>query len=279
MVKTARYAIVTPYYKEPRALLARCVESVRRQTAACDHIVVADGFPQAWLDEQGVRHLRLDAPHGDYGNVARGLGGMLAAGDGYEGIGFLDADNWIDADHAASCGEAGGRAADIVVARRRLMRPDGSTMEIPEEENHIDTNCYWFQPGAYPLIAYWDSMPRELASLADRVFYKLVHERGLRFAAVSHQTVNYTCLYAVCYEMLGEVPPPEAKPPVDPMPVYRWLAGLDPKRQAEVSRLAGVDMVPDARSVLFPFAGMERNATCPCGSGRKFKHCHGALAG
>jgi preprotein translocase subunit SecA len=24
-------------------------------------------------------------------------------------------------------------------------------------------------------------------------------------------------------------------------------------------------------------ASLSRNATCPCGSGRKFKHCHGAL--
>jgi preprotein translocase subunit SecA len=29
-----------------------------------------------------------------------------------------------------------------------------------------------------------------------------------------------------------------------------------------------------------PYAdmGISRNALCPCGSGRKYKHCHGALA-
>jgi preprotein translocase subunit SecA len=29
-----------------------------------------------------------------------------------------------------------------------------------------------------------------------------------------------------------------------------------------------------------PYAGMgiSRNAPCPCGSGQKYKHCHGALA-
>jgi preprotein translocase subunit SecA len=26
-----------------------------------------------------------------------------------------------------------------------------------------------------------------------------------------------------------------------------------------------------------PWAGTPRNATCPCGSGRKFKHCHGRI--
>jgi preprotein translocase subunit SecA len=26
-----------------------------------------------------------------------------------------------------------------------------------------------------------------------------------------------------------------------------------------------------------PWAGTPRNAPCPCGSGKKFKHCHGRL--
>ncbi len=26
-----------------------------------------------------------------------------------------------------------------------------------------------------------------------------------------------------------------------------------------------------------PWAGTPRNATCPCGSGKKFKHCHGRV--
>ena len=26
-----------------------------------------------------------------------------------------------------------------------------------------------------------------------------------------------------------------------------------------------------------PWAGTPRNATCPCGSGKKFKHCHGRI--
>jgi preprotein translocase subunit SecA len=26
-----------------------------------------------------------------------------------------------------------------------------------------------------------------------------------------------------------------------------------------------------------PWAGTPRNAPCPCGSGKKYKHCHGRL--
>jgi tetratricopeptide (TPR) repeat protein len=40
----SRYAIVTPYFRETRDKLERCFGSVRRQTVAVDHIVVADGF-------------------------------------------------------------------------------------------------------------------------------------------------------------------------------------------------------------------------------------------
>jgi preprotein translocase subunit SecA len=26
------------------------------------------------------------------------------------------------------------------------------------------------------------------------------------------------------------------------------------------------------------WTGIQRNAPCPCGSGKKYKHCHGAIA-
>ena len=53
-----RVAVITPYYKEPEAWLARCLTSVREQSYPVTHFVVADGHPQAWVDEAGVRHLK-----------------------------------------------------------------------------------------------------------------------------------------------------------------------------------------------------------------------------
>jgi preprotein translocase subunit SecA len=32
-----------------------------------------------------------------------------------------------------------------------------------------------------------------------------------------------------------------------------------------------------AAAVQAPWAGTPRNAACPCGSGKKFKHCHGRI--
>jgi hypothetical protein len=78
MSDNARYAIVTPYYKEDKFLIARCINSVRRQTDPTDHFVVADGFSQAWIDDASVRHLKPGRGHGDFGNSPRGAGALIA---------------------------------------------------------------------------------------------------------------------------------------------------------------------------------------------------------
>ena len=72
--RKSRYVFVTPYYKERRELLERCIASAKRQTIRADHILVSDGFPQDWIDQAHVRHLRLDRAHQDHGNTPRGLG-------------------------------------------------------------------------------------------------------------------------------------------------------------------------------------------------------------
>ncbi|GGC23162.1 protein translocase subunit SecA [Novosphingobium marinum] len=47
-------------------------------------------------------------------------------------------------------------------------------------------------------------------------------------------------------------------------------AGLEPLPQGTAPRTPGQDPYKDM--------GLSRNAICPCGSGKKYKHCHGALA-
>src|SRR5690348_4286605 len=105
-----RYAVVTPYYKEERWLLERCMNSVRTQSLPADHFLVADGFPQDWLDHEPVRHIRLDRNHRDFGNTPRGIGALVAIGEGYDGIALLDADNWFESHHIEECVAASGRS-------------------------------------------------------------------------------------------------------------------------------------------------------------------------
>src|SRR5207248_9274988 len=83
--KERRYVFITPYYKETRALLEQCIGPVWSQTIRADHILVADGFPQDWIDQTNVRHVRLDRAHADWGNTPRCIGALMAAAEGYDG--------------------------------------------------------------------------------------------------------------------------------------------------------------------------------------------------
>lgn len=247
-----RFAVVTPYYKEERATLERCLASVRAQTLQTDHILVADGFPQDWIDASAVRHVKLDRAHGDYGNVARGVGALLAVAEGYDGIGFLDADNWLDKEHVARCVATGSLAPrpDLVVAKRRYIRPNGSVLPLVEEDDHVDTSCWWFQPGAYHLIPYWTTIPREMTSVGDRVFYWLVLASKLTRREVAQPTVNYTCMWEGIYRFFGETPPPGAKPDIDLMPVLEWICALPDEKRGWVAKLCGGDLTPWATETL-----------------------------
>ena len=120
---------------------------------------VADGFPTVdrW---RPVRHLRLDMSHDDFGGTPRRLGALLATSEGYRGIGFLDADNWIADDHVERCVEAAtevGPDCDYVIARRFLTRPDGTTIDVknPHLSEDVDTNCLFFLEGSYHSLHHW----------------------------------------------------------------------------------------------------------------------------
>jgi hypothetical protein len=240
-----RPVVVTPYYKEHRSFLERCIESVRRQTIRTDHLLVADGFPQDWIDSVGVRHLRLDRAHGDFGNTPRGVGSVLAASEGCLAISMIDADNWIEPNHFEECLGAArslaGRECDFVVARRNLMRPDGTRIDIAEEpgSEHVDTNCMVFLRGAYHLLASWALMPKQISSVGDRIMWSTLKARGLLGVIAGRPTVNYHCIWESVYRAIGELPPAGAKPNIDSTPVAVYLRGLNDRDLEIASRLSG----------------------------------------
>lgn len=243
----ARYAIITPYYKENRSLLERCIASVRNQSMAADHFLIADGSPQAWIDEAGVRHFKLDRGHGDFGNTPRGVGALIAIGEEYDGIGLLDADNWLEPDHLAAClAAARGTpvACDYVIAQRTFRRPDESIMPVPEEPGHVDTNCFLFLRGSFGVIPHWAMMPKNLSPFCDRYFYYTLRRHPFTAARVPQPTVNYHCLWEWMYRALGETPPVEAKPSLDVDKPGRWLRSLSRREQEIAARLLGVPAIP-----------------------------------
>jgi len=245
-----RVAIVTPYFRESRVQLERCIESVRRQLEpGVIHMMVADGHPQAWIDTvPELRHLKLDRAHGDFGNTPRALGGLLAASEGFDAIGFLDADNWLDPDHVGHCLDTAAATGDIdyVVARRRLVRDDGTVVPVVTRDDrdgsHVDTNCYLLLPGAFHAIGQWAVMPKALSIVGDRVFLNSLRVQKLGHATCARPTVNYLCTWAEMFRAAGETPPSYAKQNVDLAPTLRWWKGLDERDRCVVNRLAGADL-------------------------------------
>jgi hypothetical protein len=218
---------------------------VQRQSVRTDHLLVADGHPQDWIDRTGVRHLRLDRPHRDFGNTPRGIGAVLAAAEGYPAISLLDADNWLQPDHVEAClsaaGNAQGGPCDFVVTRRNFVGPDGARIEVEDEppELHVDTNCFFFLEGAFHTLPAWVLMPPQLSPICDRTFWASLASQGLTGADTGRATVNYYCIWEPVFRAAGLVPPPEAKPPIDAGPAMAWLNGLDDRGLELVSRRLG----------------------------------------
>ena len=241
MKKRSQYAVVTPYYKESRGLLEKCIGSVAAQTVAADHFLIADGFPQDWIDARDVRHLRLDTCHADCGNTPRGIGALLAASAQYRGIAFLDADCWLEANHIELCLRAAGdRPMDFVVAQRRMLDPDGAVLALPEEPDHVDTNCYFLFEGAYHTLHHWVLQPKAMAPLDDRVIWFMLRRQRLNWCRTDAVTVNYLCLYRSAYEGLGLPAPEAAKSSPDWNRIPEYLASLDDRGLELVRRKTGI---------------------------------------
>ena len=219
-----RYAIVTPYSSEDTASLERCIASVKCQTIAADHILVADGSQQGWLEQRGVRHLVLDRIHRDYGNTPRGLGALLAAAEDYDGIGMLDADNWLEPHHVASCSRHW--EADVVFSSRRMILSDGTEVSAEDGDEHVDTNCFFFHPGSYYLLTKWLQIPRSLALISDRIFYQSLRFCALRSSWTKQVTVNYNSRWKSVYEAAGRTPPPQAAKRIDPQAVFASFTAM-----------------------------------------------------
>jgi hypothetical protein len=240
-----KVAMITPYYKESRDMLERCMRSVQAQGLEVVHILVADGHAQDWIDGWPVRHLRLDCSHGDFGNTPRALGGLLAASEGFDAIGFIDADNWLEPQHVRDClaaALAAPQAVDYVVAGRRLVRMDGSVMPVMTSDDrdgsHVDTNCYFMLPGSFHTLGQWAVMPKPLSCVGDRVFLASLRQQGLRAARSAAASVNYLCTWACLFTAIGEAVPDYAKSSIDLGPTSAWWRTLDPRQRDVVQRLA-----------------------------------------
>lgn len=237
-------AIVTPYYQEPPEVIARCLDSVAAQSLPAEHFVVADGHPQDWIAERPVRHLALDRSHANYGNTPRAIGALLAMAQGFDTIAFLDADNWFEPDHLEHCigvYEGAGGDCDYVLGKRHLRRPDGRILEVAEQPGLFDgdTSCYVFFPGVFHMIPLWGTMPKEISSITDRVFFTALKAAGMKGRYAAKKTVNYVTLFQGAYVMAGEEPPEDGKW-IDLESVLDWMRSLEGRDKEIAERRCGV---------------------------------------
>jgi glycosyltransferase involved in cell wall biosynthesis len=211
-----KVALVTPYYKESIDVLRRNHESVMAQTyPGVTHIMVADGHPNETVTEWDCEHIALPGSHRDGGGTPRAIGALSAFGRGYDAVGFLDADNWIDPDHVACMvAVVESEGADFVAATRRIHC--GNTLEflytdlVESNGDYLtDTNCMFLTRACAHLLGYWSPGP-EKAMISDRVFWDAVKHSGLRIARCLKPTVSFPTRYAFHYGYAGVEIPPEA---------------------------------------------------------------------
>jgi hypothetical protein len=88
-------------------------------------------------------------------------------------------------------------------------------MDIREEPGLVDTNCFFFLPGSYFLLPFWNLMPKEFSNIGDRMFYQKLISANLNYSENTVTTVNYLNLWSSTYEAVGEIPPINAKPNVN----------------------------------------------------------------
>ncbi len=250
-----RIAVVTPYFKESAEVLRRCLTSVQTQCVSVDHVMVADGHPQYWIErEPRVTHVELRKSAADFGDTPRSLGFVVAMRSDYDIIQFLDADNVLMPDHFEVVlrhfrGRPESEYPELVVARRHLLRPDGSILGVSIQEDdalkHIDTSCYIFYRTAFHVGLKWCLIPRQLGFMDDRVFFALMtHSRLSRIAVNQVKTVGYTCWWDDIYEEAGEEPPPNCKH----LETYRaaareWWRTLDPHSKAVIEKSLGLPII------------------------------------
>jgi hypothetical protein len=228
-----KIAVVTPYYREDPAILEQCHRSVAGQRAACTHVMVADGWPSAAVKTWAVDHVVLPRCHHDIGSTPRVIGSFHAIGLGFDGIAFLDADNWYDCDHIASLLELHARTgAPFLTSSRLLCRLDGSVMgkcHLTNATSFVDTSCMLLMHGAFGLIANWSLMPDYAQIISDRVFLSLARAAGIALAHSDRPTVHYRCGKSGIYDHFGETPPPGVEPRPDYEGALRhWHAAGNP---------------------------------------------------
>ena len=241
-----RVAVVTPYYQEPTAFLAKCIESVRRQSYPCKHILVRDGGSATLpaVSEQALQ-LNLPAPSRDWGNTPRALGGLLAQAQGVDAVAYLDADNWYARDHIEKMVRAHETSrCPVVACKRQFFTYDEKFMDIYElaeaRHHHVDSSCYMIFKAGFAALGAW-IMPKHIAPIADRVFFAKLLSAGQQIHFTDEATVCYRSRAADHYHAAGLPAPHNPKTQSAYEGAIRYMKS--PEGRREIIQLFGFDPI------------------------------------
>ena len=210
-----RVAVITPYFKTSLEWLHQCHLSVKAQTYPCTHFIIADGLHYAEVDSWAVQHIKLPVNTGDYGDTPRGVGSVVAIGQGFDAIAYLDADNWYDPEHINTLVQLHKISrADVVTSARNLHRLDGSLLgkciEV-DGKNFVDTSCILLTRKAFNIIQVWWMMSPKFHAIDDRVVWAYIKKRNLSVVHSAKPTVAYRTAFVNHYRNFGEEPPQGTK--------------------------------------------------------------------
>ena len=210
-----KVAVITPYYKVKEDWLLKCHESVMAQTHPCTHIFVADGLPQEIISNFNAQQIISGANHGDYGDTPRAIGSASAAGQGFDAIAWLDADNWYEPNHIEGLLNLHREHnADICTSSRMIYALDGTLLglcHLVDGKSFVDTNCYLLTRAAYHLISVWFRIEPTLHAIGDTVLWDAVQRSGVSHRHSSAATLAYRTSFRYHYQLYGKSIPPEAR--------------------------------------------------------------------
>jgi len=238
-----RIAVITPYFKEADTVLRQCHESVRDQTVACDHFLVADGFPNPISEEWQAKRITLPMPHADNGNTPRVVGGLCALNSGYDAIAFLDADNWFRPDHLERMVALHrGTGAAVCTSNRSMHRPDGSYMFDDDKNDgriHVDTSCLFMTRAILPVLCRWGAMPKELGPICDTVYWGTIQREKMTCAHDPAPTVCFRTTYEADFHRVAEALPEGVKTLRMTMMPIQWWKGLPAVERRRITKALG----------------------------------------
>jgi hypothetical protein len=211
-----KIAVITPYFNESLEQLKKCHESVLSQGIEVTHFFISDGVPNNELDKWNCVHIKLPMSLNDFGDTPRGIGAAIASAQQYDGICFLDADNWYEPNHIPTIREVFEKYQPAVISTNRnlYLKENGQFLGLcPECDgiNFVDTSCYFFHKSAFYVCRHWLFSPKGVGILDDRIIWAEILRQNLNRVHIQQPTVNYMTDFAFHYEYFGLTPPPHSR--------------------------------------------------------------------